>query len=168
MRSPASRSKSAVAVDWRSVKSEVAMAVSVKTITLWRREVDNRTGVLARTLEPLVRAGVDLSVLMGYRNPGQGTATIELYPISGKKAKAAAEAAGLSAATIPTLLVVGDNRPAQAHAASKAIADAGINLAFFVAQVIGKKYSAVLGFETEADARRAASLIRRAMTSRAR
>ena len=142
------------------------MAVSVKTITLWRREVDNRSGALAGTLEPLARAGVDLSVLMGYRNPGQGTATIELYPVSGKKATAAAEAAGLSAAAIPTLLVQGDNRAGQAHAASKAIADAGINLAFFLAQVIGKKYSAVLGFETEADARRAVSLIKKATASK--
>jgi hypothetical protein len=31
------------------------MAVSVKTITLWRREVDNRSGALAQTLEPLSR-----------------------------------------------------------------------------------------------------------------
>jgi hypothetical protein len=142
------------------------MAVSVKTITLWRREVDNRSGALAGTLEPLARAGVDLSVLMGYRNPGQSTGTIELYPVSGKKARAAAEAAGLSAAAIPTLLVQGDNRAGQAHAASKAIADAGINLAFFLAQVIGKKYSAVLGFETEADARRAVSLIKKATASK--
>jgi hypothetical protein len=142
------------------------MAISVKTITLWRREVDNRPGALADTLEPLARAGVDLSVLMGYRHPGQGTATIELYPVSGKKATAAAEAAGLSAAAIPTLLVQGDNRAGQAHAASKAIADAGINLAFFLAQVTGRKASAVLGFETEADARRAASLIKKATASK--
>jgi hypothetical protein len=142
------------------------MAVSVKTITLWRREVDNRSGALAQTLEPLSRAGADLSVLMGYRHPGGTTATIELYPVSGKKAAAAAGAAGLSPATIPTLLVVGDNKPGQAHAASKAIAEAGINLAFFLAQVIGKKYSAVLGFETEADAKRAASLIKKATASK--
>lgn len=142
------------------------MAVSVKTITLWRREVDNKSGALAQTLEPLARAGADLSVLMGYRNPQQSTATIELYPISGKRAKAAAEAAGLSAATIPTLLVEGDNRAGQAHAASKAIAEAGINLAFFLAQVIGRKYSAVLGFENEADAKRAASLIKKATASK--
>jgi hypothetical protein len=142
------------------------MAVSVKTITLWRRDVENRSGALAQTLEPLAWAGVDLSVLMGYRHPGQNTATIELFPVSGKKAKAAAEAAGLSAAAIPTLLVEGDNRPGTAHAASKAIADAGINLAFFLAQVIGRRYSAVLGFENEADAKRAASLIKKATASK--
>jgi hypothetical protein len=143
------------------------MAVSVKGITLWRREVDNRPGALARTLEPLASAGADLKVLMAYRYPGEeARAAIELYPVSGKKATAAAQAAGLAATSIPTLLVQGDNRAGQAHAATRAIADAGINLNFFLAQVIGEKYSAVLGFETEADAQRASSLIKKARVSK--
>jgi hypothetical protein len=143
------------------------MAVSVKGITLWRREVENRPGALARTLEPLARAGADLNVLMAYRYPGdEARAAIELYPISGKKATAAAQAAGLAATSIPALLVQGDNRAGQAHAATRAIADAGINLSFFLAQVIGKKYSAVLGFETATDAQRASSLIKKARVSR--
>ena len=143
------------------------MAVSVKGITLWRREVDNRPGALARTLEPLAGAGVDLKVLMAYRYPGEeARAAIELYPVSGKKATAAARAAGLAATSIPALLVQGDNRAGQAYAATRAIADAGISLNFFLAQVIGQKYSAVLGFETEADAQRASGLIRKARASK--
>ena len=141
------------------------MAVRVKVITLWRREVENRPGTLARTIEPLARAGADLKVLMSYRYPGEEqTAAIELYPVSGKRATAAARAAGLAATSIPTLLVEGDNRPGQAHAVAQAVADAGINLSFFLAQVIGRKYSAILGFETEADARRASNLVKRAKT----
>ena len=143
------------------------MAVRVKDITLWRREVENRPGVLARALEPLARAGADLKVAMAYRYPGEEqTAAIELYPVSGKKAIAAAHAAGLEATSIPTLLVEADNRPGRAHAITRAIADAGINLTFFLAQVIGKKYSAIIGFETEADARRAAGLVKKARPSK--
>jgi hypothetical protein len=143
------------------------MAASVKVITLWRREVENRPGALARTLEPLARAGADLRVAMAYRYPGEEqSGVIELYPVAGKRATAAAQAAGLTATSIPTLLVEGDNRAGQAHAITRAIADAGINLTFFVAQVIGKKYSAILGFETEADARRGASLIKKARVSK--
>lgn len=143
------------------------MAVSVKVITLWRREVENRPGALARTLEPLARAGADLKVVMAYRYPGEEQkAAIELYAVSGKKAATAAQAAGLAATSIPTLLVEGDNRAGQAHAATRAIADAGINLTFFIAQVIGKKYSAILGFETEADAKRASSLVKKARVSK--
>jgi hypothetical protein len=143
------------------------MAVSVKGIMLWRREVDNRPGALARVLEPLARAGADLKVLMGYRYPGdEARAAIELYPVSGKKATAAAQAAGLAATSIPALLVQGDNRAGQAYAATRAIADAGISLNFFLAQVIGNRYSAVLGFETATDAQRASSLIRKARVSK--
>ena len=59
---------------------------------------------------------------------GKTTAILELYPVSGKKAATAAGAAGLSASTIPTLLVEGDNKPGIGHAMARAIADAGINI----------------------------------------
>jgi hypothetical protein len=87
---------------------------------------------------------------------------VELYPITGKKAQAAARAAGLSDSGIPTLLVEGDDRPGTGSAIAGAIAEAGINLAFFVAQVVGRRYAAVIGFDSEADAKKAVPLIRRA------
>ncbi len=139
------------------------MAIKVKSITLWRREVEDRPGTLAETLEPLARAGADLQVVMSYRQPGaEGRAVLELYPVSGKKAATAAGTAGLSASTIPTLVVEGDNRPGIGHSMARALADAGININFLVAQTVGRKFSAVFGFETEADARSAASLIKKA------
>jgi hypothetical protein len=79
---------------------------------------------------------------------------------------AAAEAAGLSASSIPTLLVEGDNKPGLGHALARAMADAGINLSFLVAQVIGRKYTAVVGFESEEDARRASTLIKKTTNSK--
>lgn len=143
------------------------MAVTVKKATLWRREVENKTGVLATILEPLAAAGTDLQVVMGYRYPGsESKAAIELYPVSNKKAMAAAQAAGLNASSIPTLLVQGDNKPGLGYATAKAIADAGINLSFLVAQVIGGTYSAVFGFETTADADKAATLIKKATAAK--
>ena len=48
------------------------------------------------------------------------------------------------------------------------MADAGINLAFLVAQVLGRKYSAIFGFESEADADRAAAIIKRASAAKKR
>ena len=35
------------------------MAVMVKKAVLWRKEIDNRPGVLANTLEPLSKAGTE-------------------------------------------------------------------------------------------------------------
>jgi hypothetical protein len=139
------------------------MAVTVKSIKLWRKEVDNQPGELANTLGPLVAAGADLQVLMGYRYPGnESKAAIELYPVTGRKTTAAAEAAGFRAADIPCLLVEGDNKPGVAQTIAKAVSDAKINMSFIVAQAVGKRYSAVFGFENDADTRKAAAVIKKA------
>lgn len=139
------------------------MAVSVKRITLWRSEVANRPGALAGALAALAAAGADLKVVMGYRFPGDETrGAIEVYPVTGKKTQAAARRVGLSDSGIPTALVDGEDRPGMGAAIARAIAEAGINLAFFVAQVVGRRYTAVIGFDSEADARRAVPMIRKA------
>jgi len=139
------------------------MPVTVKNISLWRKEVENQVGMLAQTLEPVAKAGSNLQILMGYRYPGEGTkAAIELYPVAGKKGMAAASEAGLSASSIPTLLVEGDDRPGLGLAIAQAMSGAGINMTFFVAQVVGRRFSAVLGFESETDAKTAAPLIKKA------
>ena len=138
------------------------MAITVKKITLWRRESGDRPGLMAETLEPLATQGTSLKVAMGYRQPGGGPAVIEVSPVSGKKAVAAAESEGLGVSTIPTLQVEGDDRPGLGHALARAVADAGINLDFLVAQVVGRKFSAIFGFGSEADAKTAARLIRKA------
>jgi hypothetical protein len=143
------------------------MAVSVKQVTLWRSEVANRPGALADALGPLARAGANLRVVMGYRIPGdENRAAIEVYPVAGKKAAAAAQGAGLSVSGIPALRVDGDDRPGLGAAIASGIADAGINLIFLMAQVVGRRYSAVLGFESAADAKRGAAVIKRAKPSK--
>ena len=139
------------------------MPVTVKNISLWRKEVENKTGVLAQTLEPFAKVGADLHVVIAYRYPGnESRAAVELHPVTGKKLIAAAQGVELAASSIPTLLVEGDNKPGLGHAIAQTIADAGINLSFLVAQVIGRRYSAVIGFETDADAKKAATLIKKA------
>jgi len=143
------------------------MSITVKAISLWRKEVENQVGALAHTLEPVTKARANLRVLMGYRYPGEGTkAAIELYPIVGQKVTAAATGTGLSASSISTLLVEGDDRPGLGFAIARAIAGAGVNMTFFVAQSIGRRFSAVLGFENEADAKAAAPLIKKATASK--
>jgi hypothetical protein len=143
------------------------MPITVKSIVLWRKEIENQPGTLASTLEPFASGGADLQVVMGYRYPGNKTkAAIELYPVVGRKLAAAAEAGGLKAPAIPTLLVQGDNKPGLGHIIAQAFADAKINLDFFVAQVIGRRYSAVIGFESNEDAKKAAALIKKTAISK--
>jgi predicted amino acid-binding ACT domain protein len=137
------------------------MAVTVRKINLWRREASDAPGVAASTLEPLAKAGADLKLVMGYRTH-DGRAAVEVWPVAGKKGAAAAGTTGLAAATIPVVLVSGDDRPGLGHAFAKAVADAGINLAFLMAQVVGRKFSAVFGFGSETDAKAALPLLRKA------
>jgi hypothetical protein len=145
------------------------MAVTVKKIVLWRKEVENQPGTLANALAPLANARADIHVVMAYRFPGaESKAAIELYPVTGKKSAAAATEAGFSASAIPALLVEGDNRAGLGYATAQAIADAGISLDFLMAQVVGKKYSAVFGFESDADAAKCAAIIRKAGATKKR
>ncbi|GIW40348.1 MAG: hypothetical protein KatS3mg076_0925 [Candidatus Binatia bacterium] len=141
------------------------MALSVKKITLWRTEVSNRPGVLAEVLEPLAQAGANLRVVMGYAFPGDPSrAAIEVYPITGKKATEAARGANLAASPIACLLVEGDDRPGLGARMARAIADAGVNVSFLMAETVGRKFSAVFGFANEKDAATAAKAIRKAGT----
>jgi hypothetical protein len=143
------------------------MSAKVKEITLWRKELENNPGTLARALEPFAKAGADLQIVMGYRYPGEPTkAAVELYRIDGKKATKAAIEAGLSASAISAVLVEGDNRAGIGYRLTEAIAAARVNLDFLVAQVTGKKYSAVIGFESEADKQRAIPEIKKAVGKR--
>ena len=143
------------------------MPISVSRVTLWRRELANEAGALAGVLEPLVQAGANFQVAMGYRFPGDHTrAAVELAPVKGRKEEAAARAAGLTPSDIPTLVVVGDDRPGVGQAISRELARAGISMAFLVAQIVGRKYTMVVGFGSEADAKAAVPIIRRASSAR--
>jgi hypothetical protein len=145
------------------------MAVTVKKVTLWRSEVENKAGMLAQTLKLLADTGASLQVVMAYRFPGESArGAIELFPVSGKKAQAAAKAAGLDRSSIPTILAMGDDRPGLGSEIAEAIAGAGINISFLVAQVVGRRYSAVYGFETEEEAQIATNLIKKVSKPRRR
>jgi hypothetical protein len=144
------------------------MAVTVKKVTLWRKEVPNEPGVLAGVLEPLAQAGANLRVVMGYAMGESGRAAIEVFPVVGKKPMQAAGAAGLSASPIPCLLVEGDDRTGLGADMARGIAAAGVNIAFLIAETVGRKFSAVFGFRGEAEAAAAAKAIKAAAKSKTR
>jgi hypothetical protein len=138
------------------------MAISVKKITLWRREMDDRPGTLAGVLAPVAGTGASLRVVMAYRYPEPaGRAAVELAPVTGGKATAAAQSAGLAPAGIGALLVEGDDRPGLGQTLSGALGQAGINLHFLMALVSGRRYAAVFGFGSDADADRAVAIIKK-------
>ncbi len=142
------------------------MAVKIKRIVLWRGEVENVPGALARTLAPL--RGANLQAVMGYHRHGEGNrAVIEAYPLAGKRATAAAASVGLGASTLPALLVEGDDRAGLGFDIAQALGAAGISINFLVAQVVQKRYAAILGFVSDADAKAAVPIIKKASAPRA-
>lgn len=139
------------------------MPIRITPITLWRAEVENQPGALARILEPLASVRADLKVLMGYRLPGDhARAAIELYPVTGTRVMSAARAVGLNEARTSALLIEDDNRVGLGHAIASRLAAAGIDIEFLVAQVSGGRHSTVIGFENPDDAARAVPLIKQA------
>lgn len=140
------------------------MATTIKKITLWRAELPDRAGALADVLQPCAAARTDLQAVMGYQLPGDKTrAVIEVWPVSGRKAVAAAQSAGLAQSAIPALRVEGQNSAGLGHMLARAIGDAGISMTFLVAQVVGRRYSVVLGFPNEEACARAAKVARAAL-----
>jgi hypothetical protein len=144
------------------------MNVTVKKAQLWRTETGNAPGALARTLQPLAEIGENLAIVMGYAYPDRKSAAIEVYPITTPRGRKAAKAIGLMQWNSPCIVVTGPNRPGLGHEIARRIAEAGINLNFFVAQVIGKQYTGMFGFEAWSEADFAARIIRNASTGRTR
>jgi len=137
------------------------MAITVQKVTLWALHGADRTGLLADALAPLAAAGVDLRTAMTYCHAGeQGRASVEVYPVSGRKAQAAARAAGLRPSETACLFVEGDDRPGLGAQLARAIAGVGVNLSFLVAQSLGRRFSAMLGFRNATDAAIAAKALR--------
>ena len=57
----------------KAFKGGIAMAVTVKSISLWRNEVENQVGTLAHTLEPVTKAGGKLAGADGVSVSGRGS-----------------------------------------------------------------------------------------------
>ncbi len=137
------------------------MATTVTKAVLWRRELQNHPGTLAKSLKPLAQAKINLKVIMGYTYSNDTKAALEVWPIENSRSKQAAVAAGLSPTSkVPCLIVEGDDRFGLGHNIANALAGAHINLSFAIMQSIGKRYQGVFGFDTNADAARAVGIIK--------
>ncbi len=139
------------------------MALTVKRATLWSIEAPNTPGTLAATLSPLAEQQVDLNLVMGYSHPDKTSATIEVYPVESSRARRAARQSGFSKSAFPCVTVTGDNWPGLGRGIASALADVGINVNFFLAQVVGRKYTGMFSFEAESEADLAVKIIRNAL-----
>jgi predicted amino acid-binding ACT domain protein len=144
------------------------MPLTVSKAQLWAIHGADRCGLLADALEPLAAAGAELRVAMTWchdrpregGNDVHGRASVEIYPVAGRKAQAAARAAGFVPSATPCLFVEGADRPGLGADVSRAIASVGVSMTFLVAQSAGRRFSAAIGFRSSTDAAIAAKALR--------
>ncbi len=144
------------------------MAITVKKVQLWRTEVPDMPGTLADVLEPLARTKANLRVVMAYGLGDSGRCAVEVFPLIGKKSTGEARSLGLAVSGTACLLVEGDDRAGLGADMARGIAAAGVNIAFLVAETVGRKFSAVVGFKSEAEAAAAVKAIKAAAKPRKR
>jgi hypothetical protein len=131
------------------------MSIKVRKVVVWRTEVANQPGEMARALEALAEQDLDLVI-------GCNGAVIDIAPVVGRKATTAAKGVGFRPLPTSMILVEGKNRAGVVFATTRALGDAGISMDSVVAQAAGKKYLALFGFTSDADAKRAAGVIKKA------
>jgi len=139
------------------------MSISVRRADLWRAETANTPGSLASALKPLAEKGTDLEIVMGYATPDRRGAVVEVSPVSSPADRKAARAAGLSQSSFPCVVISGGNRPGLGYDVAQALAEAGININFFVAQSLGDSYTGLFSFEASTEADLAVRIIRKAV-----
>jgi hypothetical protein len=138
------------------------MSFTVTKVDIWSSKIEDKPGGLAKVLGTLGNAGANLDCVIARRDPAKsGTGVVFLTPVKGAAVRKAAQSEVLTPAeNVATLKVEGDDAAGLGGQIATAIADAGINLRGVSAAVIGKKFVAYLGFDSAADATKAARALK--------
>jgi len=136
--------------------------LSVERVDVWAGSIEEASGGLALVLKALRDVGADLDFIIARRaaeSPGKGV--VFLTPLRGEKEVAAAINLGFKITnSVHSVRVEGENKPGIAAAVSEKLAAAGINLRGFSAGVIGSRFIFYIGFDSRADAAKAAVVLK--------
>ena len=139
------------------------MKLKVTRAQMWKAEIDDRPGGAAAVLDPVAQAGANFEFAFARRAvemPGRGL--LFVLPVKGKKATAAAQAAGLAmAGDMHMLRIEGADKPGTTAAIARAMADAGINFRALSATAVGRNFRAFLALDSAEDAVRAAGALKK-------
>ena len=140
------------------------MALKITKAQIWTAKLQDKPGSLAAALDSLAAAGADLDCVIARRAPDKpGIGVVYLTPVTGRKAIAAADAAGVQPAkNMATLRVEGPNKPGIGAKMMRAIAGVGVNVRGVSAVAMGNKFVAFIGLDNPADADAAAKALKAA------
>ena len=130
-------------------------------VDTWAASIPDRTGALAAKLKALSAAGVNLEFVIARRSGEKAGCVVFVTPIKGTKQVGAASSAGFTKTkSLHCLRIEGPNKPGQGARILTALADKGLNLRGISAAAVGSKFICHIALDTEADAVRAASIVR--------
>jgi hypothetical protein len=138
------------------------MSLTVTKVDVWAAQIEDQPGGLAKLLGAVAGAGANLECVIARRDPAKsGKGVAFLTPVMGANVRKAAKAQGLAPAEkLATLKVEGNDAPGLGFRISSAIANAGVNLRGVSATVVGRKFVVYLGFDGNADAAKAARVLK--------
>ncbi len=144
------------------------MAVTVSKVDVWVGEIEDRPGGLAEKLEAISDAGADLEFLIARRSPEKpGTGVVFLAPLSGAAQTRAAKKGGLSKAVgLRSLRLEAPNRPGLSAKIAQAVAAEGISMRGVSAAALGRRSVFYFAFDSDADARKAGRVLKKAFAGR--
>lgn len=144
------------------------MSYTIRKVEAWAGDFMNRPGTLARVLEALTEAGVQLEFLIG-RRVTEHTSRIFVAPLSKRKQRQAAGEVGLVPAEgMHAIRVEGPDRRGLGAEMARALASAEVNIRGVSAATIGRKSIFYMAFKTPEEARQATTILRRLLRARQR
>jgi hypothetical protein len=136
----------------------------VEKVEVWAAMLEDKPGALANKLAGLAEAGADLEFVIARRThdkPNKGI--VFVTPIRGDREVEAATGLGFTVSkSLYTLRVQGDNRPGIGALLAEKVGKAGINLRGFSGSVIGTQFVVYLGFDSEANLKKAQKVLKTA------
>jgi hypothetical protein len=134
-------------------------ALKISKGHMWRSTIEDKPGTFAAALEPFAKAGHNLQIVAGWApstGSGKQTASMEIFPVTDEKGRQCARDAGMQEMKdLVCLIIEGEDSPGVAYKMAKAIADAGVNTRYAMAQGVKQHFLACFGFHNDADAEKA-------------
>ncbi|MFL9963106.1 amino acid-binding protein [Paraburkholderia sediminicola] len=140
------------------------MELSVERIDVWAATIDDKPGSLAKVLNVLRDAGVDLQFVVARRTPEtSGKGVVFVAPLQGDSAIRAATQVGFSVTpSLHSVRVMGLDQLGIIAQLTQVLADGGINLRGVSAAVLGTQFIAYLAVDSLGDADKAIDILQRA------
>ena len=140
------------------------MELNVERVDVWAATIDDKPGGLARVLNALRQAGVDLQFVVARRTPeASGKGVVFVAPLQGESQIRAATEAGFSVSpSLHSVRVMGMDQLGIIGQIAQMLADGGVNLRGVSAAVLGTQFIAYIAVDSLQDAETTIDILQRA------